>query len=147
MGLNYGVVLQEELLSAYQKEWLWYITVIPCPLAVYLICTPSALGCTYQENHSCPWYNYNIISIAKSILKIMLLRSRFSPCFPTEITTYMTCMALCHSDVQTHLLHHMRSCYQRHHSLYNVMVLRTPVKCIITTTIIMYCNIIHHSTM
>ena len=32
MGLNYEVVIQEELVSAYQREWLWHITVIPCPL-------------------------------------------------------------------------------------------------------------------
>ena len=29
MGLNYEVVIQEELLSANQREWLWHITVIP----------------------------------------------------------------------------------------------------------------------
>ena len=44
MGLNYEVAIQEELLSAYQREWLWHITVIPCPLVVCLICTPSALS-------------------------------------------------------------------------------------------------------
>ena len=32
MGLNYEVVIQEELVSAYQREWLWHITVISCPL-------------------------------------------------------------------------------------------------------------------
>ena len=26
------------------REWLWHITVIPCPLVVCLICSPSALG-------------------------------------------------------------------------------------------------------
>ena len=46
MGLNYEAVLLEELVSAYQREWLWHITVIPCPLVVCLICTPSVLGQT-----------------------------------------------------------------------------------------------------
>ena len=44
MGLNCELVLQKKLFSAYQREWLWYISVIPCPLVVCLICTPSALG-------------------------------------------------------------------------------------------------------
>ena len=43
MGLNYELVLQEKLLSAYQREWLWHISVIPCPFVVCLICIPSAL--------------------------------------------------------------------------------------------------------
>ena len=41
MGLNYELVLQEKLLSAYQRKWLWHISVIPCPLVVCLICTPE----------------------------------------------------------------------------------------------------------
>ena len=44
MGLNYEAVILEELISAYQREWLWHITVIPCSLVVCLIFTPSALG-------------------------------------------------------------------------------------------------------
>ena len=53
MGLNYEVVIQEELVSAYQREWLWQLTVIPCPLMVCLIyvytqsprtCGPQASG-------------------------------------------------------------------------------------------------------
>ena len=51
MGLNYEVVIQEELLSAYQREWLWHIAVIPCLLVVYLICTPSASGCRASVVH------------------------------------------------------------------------------------------------
>ena len=69
-------VMLKELVSAYQREWLWHITVIPCPLVVCLICTPSALGpagfgCTYQANHSCPWYNYNIHTYNKAPLRVL----------------------------------------------------------------------------
>ena len=31
-----------------------------------LICTPSAFECTYQANHSCSLYNYNIRIEAKA---------------------------------------------------------------------------------
>ena len=58
MGLNYELVIQEELLSAYHREWLWHIT---CLLVICLICTPSALGYTYQANHSCLCNIYNNI--------------------------------------------------------------------------------------
>ena len=43
MGFNYEAVILEELVFAYQREWLWHITVIPCPLVVCLICTPSGV--------------------------------------------------------------------------------------------------------
>ena len=36
MGLNYELVIPEELLPAYQRESLWHMTVIPCPLVVCL---------------------------------------------------------------------------------------------------------------
>ena len=48
MGLNYEVVIQEELLSAYQRECgLWHITVIQCPLMHGLpdMYTLSPLAC------------------------------------------------------------------------------------------------------
>ena len=61
MGLNYKLILQKAAFCLPEGVTM----AIPCPLVVCLICThsalgPAALGCTYQANHSCPWYNYNI---------------------------------------------------------------------------------------
>ena len=44
VGLNYELAIQKQQVSAYQREWLWYITVIPYPFVVSLICTPSAIA-------------------------------------------------------------------------------------------------------
>ena len=49
MGLNYELVTQEKLLSANQRDWLWHKTVVPYPLVVCLICTPSVLGSAALE--------------------------------------------------------------------------------------------------
>ena len=61
----------ELLLRWFAHTWLhidWYILVMPWALVICLIYTPSALepaalGCIYQANHSCAWYNYYIIYI------------------------------------------------------------------------------------
>ena len=59
MGLNYEAVILEELVSAYQREWLWNITVICGPRAsgVHIRQTNRVHGititCTGKVNKFC----------------------------------------------------------------------------------------------
>ena len=43
VGLNYELALQEELLSAYQRKWLWYVRVTHGLLDMYTL-NPQACG-------------------------------------------------------------------------------------------------------